>query len=621
MRVLATGTFLVAIIGSGILLMQAAISRVVVSWPDVPQNYVVRIVSLPKSAARSTGMEAEVLHGANVGRHIRLYLSDSVPARAGDRLLIHTRIEMPKPSGNPYAFDWPAYLLTQGISGTAYASKSASLPSDTTFSLRVWALRVQAAAVERLQTHFEGTDLAMLAAMTLGDKRGLDAGVRAMFSETGTSHVLALSGLHLGILFMLYQFLVLNRVRRRSLRWVAVAVGLALVWLYALVAGMPLSMQRAALMFSWVQLMQLSRRDTLGFDRLLVSALLLLLLSPLSLFDVGFQLSFLSVTAILTLVPLFPALPKNSNRVWHVFYSAGLTSCCAWLGTMPVVAYYFHTVSLYSLPANLVAVSLVWILLILSTLFFTFPFAAEIFAMSMKMVLAALTASLSFLATLPGSSMKLFPTPWGVCIALSMLVAIVLWRQRRSRIFGPVALVLLCALILEESYAHRSSRLHPQIVFYNLWRGSAVQAIRADGASYLWMHGADVDEVLRPAAQEFWEQENIQPPMRLDTAFRDQFLYYSHPFLAFGGRRVALLCDKQFKDSTKIVPADYLLVTKGYSGNPVQSLRRYPHATVVLDASLGPIYRRMWHASTDSLHRTVHDMERDGALVVDLKEP
>lgn len=634
-RFVATACFVLALAGGGALLMTAEIGRVRTSWPQTPQDYAVRVISLPKPSARSMGVEAEILRGEFAGKRIRLNLPDSVQPRVGDAFWIHAQINSPKPSGNPYSFNWADYLLTQGVGGTAYTPYCVRMSqAEQPFSLRVWALTVQEASVEKLQSHFEGTEFAMLSAMTVGDKRGLTQTVRQVFSETGTSHLLALSGLHLGILFGIYQFLFLKRLRRRGYRFAAVGIGLVLVWLFALVAGMPISLQRAATMLSLMQLMQLSRRDTQGMDRLFVSAILILLMSPLALFDVGFQLSFLSVASILLVVPLFPTLSMERNGIVHGLYSSLLATLTAWIGTMPVVAYYFHTISVYSLPANMIVVALALPLLLLCLLFLVLPVLTSFLAVCIKGVLGAMTASLSFFADLPGSTIQLFPTALGTWLALAALLALWWGIERRSRGMATAFVLLTCALIAEETWAHRPGRLQTQIVFYNLWRGSAIQAIRADGVSYLWTHGEDAPEEVRTTAREFWLQENVEPSFWLSVPRRDSLLYFSPPLLSFCGKRVALLCAKQARDFSSVattdsvagpntspaIPVDYILVARGYSGKPAASLRRYSQGLIVLDSSLGSGYRRLWHAAADSLHRPVYDMESQGALVVRIGE-
>lgn len=625
-RMVAAVCLMSAITAGGMLLVMSQIDGVRTAWPNGARDYVVRVVSLPRAAARSTGVEAEVVRGDFAGKRIRLYLPAASRPVAGQRLLVHAEIQQPRPSGNPYAFDLPAYLFTQGISGTAYAAHWCALPQERSFSLRQWALRVQDAAVRRLQTHFPETESAMLAAMTVGDKRALTAEVREAFARTGTSHILALSGLHLGILFGLYQLLVLKRLHRRRFKIVAVAAGLCLVWLYALVAGMPLSLQRAAAMLSLVQVMQIARRNTLGLDRLLVAAMLILLCAPLALYDVGFQLSFLSVAAIMTLVPLFPELPTKINYVVRVVYSSLLTSLAAWLGTLPVVAYYFHTVSLTSLPANLLAVAVVMVLLALCALFFALPFAAGVLVPCMRLLLNVLTGVLDFFSTLPGSALELYPTGTAVWLTLAALVAFVLHHLRRNRAYAIGCVLMLCALVAEEAWAHRSGRLGSQLVFYNLWHGSALEAVRADGEAYLWTHGEGAIADFEYVSRDFHRRERIAPPHSLIRPYRDSLMLYAPPLLSFGGRRVAILCEKQPRmpqhksaDEGPAVEVDYLLVGKGYSGSPTESLQRYRRGLVVLDASLGEGYRRMWTAAADSLHRPFHDMKHRGALVVRLE--
>ncbi len=618
LRFVATVCFVLAIATAGTLLMLTDIARVETLWPNEPNHYAVRIVSLPKSSARSWGVEAEIERGEYAGKHVMLYFPDSVQPQTGERRQVWARIEPPRSSGNPYAFDFAAYLLTQRISGTAYVPRSVVLPPDTAFSLAAWALRLQSSASERLRRHFAGNDFAMLGAMTVGDKRALTATLREVFQDTGTSHLLALSGLHLGILFGLFQLLLLNRLRRRPLRVVAVGFGLALVWLYVLVAAMPVSLIRAATMLSLAQLMLLSRRDTSGLDRLLVAAILLLIVSPLSLLDLGFQLSFLSVAAILTLAPLCPTLPPERNRLLRYLYASIVVSLAAWIGTLPVVAYHFHVIALYSLPANLIVIALATPLLALCAAFFLLPHCESLFVPAIKGVLQAINASLHTIAQLPGSTLSLYPTGLGTLLSLALIVLVVLWRIHRTKPFAIIAIAVFCSLVAVESYAHRPARLQSQLVFYNLWRGSAVQAIGADGRSYLWTRGAGTyDDVCR-LEREFFLQENIRQPLPLDSAYRDSLICFAPPLVAFGGKRVALLAEKQSRDTLPTVPVDYLLVARGYSGRPAATLRRFPRATVVLDASLGTVYRQLFHQAADSLHQPCHDIKQQGALIVPL---
>ena len=628
-RAVATAAVAVCAAAVCTVLMATAIGRVRAEWPDEPQEYAVRVVSLPKTT-RSTAVEAELLRGANAGKRIRLYLPDSVPVAVGRSYWIHARIESLRPSGNPYAFDLPAYMLTHGLSGTAYAPLSAPMAdTDTGGSPSLWFLQVQQRTAERLEEGFSGRNLAMLAAMSVGDKRGLTSEVRSVFSDTGTSHLLALSGLHLGILFALWQLLVV-RPLSFSHRWksCAIVAGVALVWLYALVAGLPLSMQRAATMFTIAQLATLARRDTAPLDRLLTAALLLLLVSPLALFDVGFQLSFLSVASILVLLPAIPA-PK-SNRLLRALHATVCTSLCAWLGTLPLVAHYFHTVALYSLPANLVVVILATPILALTLLYFALPAATGLIVPCLDALLDFVSRFLAWVAALPGSTLTYYPTLAETALLLAALLCLALWTGRRNRTWLAAMAACLCMACGIGLAAHRPGQHGARLVFYNLWHGSALQAIRADGTSYLWTHGDGATESLQTTAADFWQAEKLPAPIPLVTARRDSALYFAPPLLSFSGKRVALLSDKQPRaasaspskpsspsPSTPSLPVDYLLVTKGYSGTPAHSLQRYTRGLVVLDASLGPIYRRLWHAAADSLHRPVHDMKVRGALVVE----
>ena len=630
-RLLSLFSFVTLVMCCGMWLSISAIHRTQAEWLDAPQTYAVRLTSLPRHRGHTLQADAQILRGTYTDKHIRLYLPDTLHVEAGQTLWIYGTVSAPVYSGNPYAFDWADYLLTQGISGTIYTSHVAAMPQTASgFNPRLWALHLQAQAVNQLETYFDDSDLAILAAMTLGDKRQLNATIREPFAQTGTSHLLALSGLHIGILFALYHFLVLRRLRQRRWLFVGVGLGLLLIWLYAMVAGMPLSLQRAATMLSLMQLLQLARRESLGLDRLFASAILLLLFSPLALFDLGFQLSFLSVAAIMWLKPLFPKLPYRFSSLVRHTYEALLVSFTAFIGTLPLIAYTFHTIGTYTLFANLIAVVLATPLLVLSLFFFLFPFAVSLLVPCLKCLLSILTGTLQFFASLPGATLDLYPTGLGTVVGMMLILLLSAYLYTRRKPVGLSALALLFFLVGEEVWAHRLAPPEPQIVFYNLWRGSAVQAISRDGHSYVWMQGDDIRASLESQTREFWHREHIDTPYVLTASYRDRELAFVPPLLSFGDQRIAVLASKQpyhYNAPSDVAPTevdtlaphidvDYLYVCKGYSGQPAHTLQTYRSGTVVLDHSLGPIYRRMWHNAADSLHRPVHDMDCDGALVV-----
>lgn len=236
---------------------------------------------------------------------------------------------------------------------------------------------------------------AVLAAMTLGDKSALTKELRDTYSVTGASHILALSGLHLGILYMLLSTLMLQRGSHRKRILVQVILVLA-IWAFALLVGLPVSVVRSALMISIFALFTLGHRPHLSVNLLALAAIIILVISPTAIYDIGFQLSFLSVLSILMFMPLFARKRQN------VIVGCLWVSLAAQLGTAPLVAYYFGRFSTYFLLTNLVVLPLAYIILVGALLTLLVPAAGPV----LFWVVDLLNTFLRQIAKLPMASLE-----------------------------------------------------------------------------------------------------------------------------------------------------------------------------------------------------------------------
>lgn len=226
-------------------------------------------------------------------------------------------------------------------------------------------LRLRHRLLENYRLQGAQTDAyAVLAAMTLGDKSALCRELRDVYSVTGASHVLALSGLHLGILYFMLSLLAFRRGRRQV--WFQ-AMMMVAVWSFVLLVGMPVSAVRSALMLSVFSLMAIGNRPHASVNVLSLSAIIILAVSPSALFDVGFQLSFASVLSILLFMPLLecwmPADWWQRHALWGRLWSLLAVSVAAQVGTAPLVAYYFGRFSTYFLLTNVVVMPAVTLIL------------------------------------------------------------------------------------------------------------------------------------------------------------------------------------------------------------------------------------------------------------------
>ncbi|MCD8281668.1 MAG: ComEC family competence protein [Prevotella sp.] len=244
-------------------------------------------------------------------------------------------------------------------------------------------------------------NFALLSAMALGERSSLPKQTRNIYAQTGVSHLLALSGLHLGIICAL---LVAVFMRRRASLSGSIIVVVSL-WLYALLTGMSVSVIRAAIMFSVCVALAIDPRRRQSANALFVAITVMLLINPLSVWDIGFQLSVISVLAIsLVYTPLYRLVSAeflSRNLLFRWFWKYTVVSLAAQIGTFPLVLYYFGYVSFAFLAANLLAIPLVSALLysvFISLAVWWLPIVRRVFVWVVSALCTALDWVLSHIA-------------------------------------------------------------------------------------------------------------------------------------------------------------------------------------------------------------------------------
>lgn len=209
--------------------------------------------------------------------------------------------------------------------------------------------------------HIEEQDYAVISAMALGDKSALDAETRESYSVAGTSHVLAVSGLHIAIIFQVI-LLMLGGKRKSRL---TIIISTIVVWAYVVLIGLPASAIRSATMISLYGFGLLAKRQGPSINTLSFAYVVMLFLNPLSLFEISFQLSFLAVASILLFQPLIAELHQPHHKLTRWAWQLLSVSVAAQLGTLPIIVYYFGRISCYSVLTSFVAIPMATLVLYL----------------------------------------------------------------------------------------------------------------------------------------------------------------------------------------------------------------------------------------------------------------
>jgi competence protein ComEC len=293
---------------------------------------------------------------------------------------------------------------------------------------KIFFLELRTTLLDRLsESGVDGSVYAVVAAMSLGDKSQLTNDLKDTYAVTGASHILALSGLHLGIIYTLLSLL----LDRRRWQVVSQAVIIVCIWLYVFLVGMSASVVRSAVMLTVYASLSLGHRDKMSVNTLAFAAIVMLLFNPKSLFDVGFQLSFLAVLSILLFYPLFEGMwPQPfllDHRAFKWLWAMLAVSCAAQIGVAPLIAYYFGRFSNYFLLTNLLVVPAATLILYLSLVVLLIPSLAYL----LIYIVDTLNHLLSWIATFPGASVEgLHPTLLQVLMVYIIIMAVYLLLRK-----------------------------------------------------------------------------------------------------------------------------------------------------------------------------------------------
>lgn len=439
-------------------------SEIFFHWDGRKQVYSGVVESVPYFKGKT--MRAEVfvssvcnpgdtLKSRSVNRSVLLYwMPDSLaqPLRCGDSVCFYARIA--RPDFKEAGFDYAEYLMRKGIAGTAvvYAGDWRRVHNGSGLTFRQKASVWQRQITDTYSSWgFSGDTLAVVSALTVGDTHELTPELKAVYNASGASHVLSLSGLHVGILAGILTGIFYPLCRRwRSGRQIVAFLVVVALWIFAVMSGLSPSMVRAVVMFSlYVAASLFTRERFSGFLALTLAAFVMLLYQPFYLFDVSFQLSFVAVLALLCLYPVFSGWCPFRGRAFRYVWNMLALSFAAQLGTLPFVLHYFGTFPTYFLLANLVVSPLSVCILGSALAAFVLcpvPVLGAWAAKSLGFFTGALNGAMEWVQRLAGSQItSVYVSAFQalmLCLCLSLLY--VYWHGRKaSHVIG-----ILTALIL-----------------------------------------------------------------------------------------------------------------------------------------------------------------------------
>lgn len=433
----------------GMTLGRRAEQLLQVEWPE--GHRLVEAVVISEPTVRERAVVADVLTLDGKSRKVRCrFARDARSERIalGNGVVMDININKVHAWKNGH-FDYQQYMASHGFSGEAFVGHGRwQVRSLSLRTLPLWErCRLRALLLRhRLLQHYrewglQGDAYGLIAAMTLGEKSQMSPALKEVYAKVGASHVLALSGLHLMIIYGVVTLL----TRWRRLRMVSQVMTVVAVWAFALLVGLPPSVVRAASMITVYGLLALGYRDRMSVNTLAFVALLMLAVSPLALYDVGFQLSFTAVLAIVTLNPLLQSFVPLHIQLDHRWlrYLWGLTtvSLSAQIGTAPLVAYYFGRFPTWFLLSNYIVIPAAAVVLYLTlalVLTAWWGVLQQLLLSGVAGVAWLMNHTLEAVSRMPMSTIEpLSPTALQVALVYVLIVCcyvlLSLWRKRQEK--------------------------------------------------------------------------------------------------------------------------------------------------------------------------------------------
>lgn len=420
----------------GTSLISLSMRKMNVVLPQSPVTYQAVLLTEPSVHGKVVQTDMIVV-GCGKPMKIRAsILRDTVDNRwqrlhVGDGILCTSLLEPPRNFDNS-TFDYANWLKEHGFKAETFIYYSNWRKDVVDLTKLSYADRVVIQARkfrQRLLTRYHdyGADdqnYAVLAAMTLGDKSALSHELKDDYSIAGASHVLALSGLHLGIIYGVLTLLTLG-FRRRLVPQILIMLA---VWTYVVLVGMSASVVRSAVMLTVISLVIILKRRSILLNSLGLAAFIMLLFDPFDLYDIGFEMSFMAVLGIALFQPMLcPQRPANTilSKVLYGIWGVISVSIAAQIGTAPLVAYYFGRFSCYFILTNLIVIPCAWLILygvIVVVLLSFIPAVSSCLAGVLIGIVGFMNGALHWIASLPGASIE--NIHWSIPQVVSIYIVI-----------------------------------------------------------------------------------------------------------------------------------------------------------------------------------------------------
>jgi competence protein ComEC len=557
---------------------------------------------------------------------LMIYLPDSNGYHniaQGDILVFKGKIQPTTPALNPKAFDYARYLHHKNIhyQAFAYAGQWVFIPrKGSIYTLPDQARRY---AIRILRHYLPAPDeFGVATALLLGYRDETPDDIKQAYSATGATHVLAVSGLHVGIVQVVISFLLRFLKSNHALR---IALTISGVWAFTLITGGAGSTMRAAAMFSFVTLGKGLNRHTNTYNTLAASAFVLLCLWPGLLHDMGFQLSYLAVAGIVFFHPKIHRSLHFRHKIPAYLWELTALSIAATLTTIPISLFYFHQFPVWFWLSSLIAVPMAGLILSSGLLLFAlhtiWPAPAVWLGWILSAMIGLMNKFMLMIEQIPNSLITgIWISPLTTVLMYLALLGVALGIALRNVRWLLLAGVICLSISIDRAIEAWQQIRRREIIVYHARHKSILDIIDAKAVYTLASEAGD------PFIQQNYHGYCQVAPFGEwlfgDTVPRHKHWHFTDGVLQVHQTTLAIASKIQYCPASPI-QADYLLI-RGNPRGTLQELTRcwtIRSGTVIFDASNHPRSISRWIQEADALGLQYHNTASQGAWILNIRKP
>lgn len=538
----------------------------------------------------------------------------------GSQIIFNKSLQEIKNANNPGGFDYKRYALFQGITHQVFLKEKEYefLTGGNTNYFKSFIFASREKILQVLKQYITGDKERGLAqALLIGYKNDLDQSLVQAYTNTGVVHIIAISGLHLGLIYWLLSLLTKPLKRKKHLKWLAPIIILTGLWLFALLAGAQASILRSAIMFSCIVLGQtIGRANNSIFNTLAISAMLLLCINPFWLWDVGFQLSYAAVLSIVIFMRPIYNWFYFKNKAIDFIWKLNAVTLAAQILTVPLSIYHFHQFPNYFLFTNFIAVPLSSLILLGEIFLCAIAFIPSIAIIAGKALTWLIYIMNSWIEKINGFEFSLWDS-LNISFAQMVLLMIFIsgisyWLLDKSKTGLKACLIALLAFFGLRTYDFYVRSHQQKIVVYNIPQHKAIDFVV--GRQYFF----DGDTVLYK--DDFLRNFHLKPSRimhRISPAADLGVLYKKNILADFFSKKILMLDSTfQYISIGKRQVIDLLIVSKNPRLYFNKLASTFDIKQVVFDASCPSWKLKFWKKDCDSLQISWYDVAEKGAFVM-----